>query len=114
MVKDRKIVTRNVDGLEGEYLQRLSDWDRDVAVALAAQDKLNLEDLHWRIIDNIRDYYREYQAFPSNKVFREYILHPLEISFETFQALFPKGLHQACRISGIALPTGYGNISLWE
>lgn len=106
--KDCEIKTRKVGGLEGEYLQESFAWDKDAAITLAAQDNLTLENSHWLIINKIRSYDQKYQAYPNNKAFREYVLHPLEISYETFKTLFPKEIRQACRISGTSLPTGYG------
>ncbi len=104
------IEARLVDGLEGYYLCRLSDWSKDVASVLAAQDDLILGSIHLCILNEFRKYYDEFQCFPSKKALNERIIYNCQISYEEFMKLFPKGLHQAARISGIALPTGYGNM----
>lgn len=108
IVNEVNIAIELVDGLEGYYLCRLVDWSKEVASALAAQDDLKLGDMHWCILSEFRKHYDELQCFPSKKAFNERIIYNCQISYEEFMNLFPKGLYQAARISGIALPTGYG------
>lgn len=102
-VNEVNITIELVDGLEGYYLCRLADWSKAVANALAAQDNLKLGNMHWCILSEFRKYYDELQCFPSKKVFNERIIYNCQINYEEFMNLFPKGLHQAARISGIAL-----------
>jgi len=102
------IEIERVRGLEGYYLCRLIDWSKEVARVLAAQDDLNLGEMHWCIINEYRKYYDEVQCFPSNRVLNKRIVCKCQITIEDFMTLFPKGRHQVGRISGIALPTGYG------
>jgi len=107
-VKEAEIKIRRVDGLEGYYLCRQSDWSKEVASQLAAQDNLKLNEIHWCVLKEFRQYYNEFQCFPSEKVLKDKILYNCKISYVDFSRLFPKEHHQAARISGICLPTGYG------
>ena len=50
------------------FLCDLADWSREVAVELAARDGITLTDDHWEVINLVRDYYRDYKLFPSNRV----------------------------------------------
>lgn len=103
-----------VDGLEGYYLCKLADWNEEVGIALAHQDDLMLRDKHWCILNEFRKYYDEFQCFPSKKAIKEIMLYDCQVNSEEFINLFPKGRHQAARISGIALPSGYGNENLYK
>ena len=52
----------NVDGKEipttdSGFLENIEDWSRDVASAIAAEEKLELGDRHWDLIDHLRDEY---------------------------------------------------------
>lgn len=50
------------------FLRDLDDWNDQVAVELAAYDEITLTDDHWEVIRLIRDYYREYNISPANRV----------------------------------------------
>ncbi|MDH3220138.1 MAG: TusE/DsrC/DsvC family sulfur relay protein [Gammaproteobacteria bacterium] len=39
------------------FLENIEDWSRDVASAIAAEEKLELGDRHWDLIDHLRDEY---------------------------------------------------------
>jgi len=99
---------RKVEGLEGLYICNLDDWSKKVGEVLASQDNLILKDNHWCILNEFRNYYNESQCYPSSKALKDKILHNCKTSHEDFLKLFPKADHQAARISGICLPTGYG------
>lgn len=56
----------NVDK-EG-FLRELSDWNADVAVALAKSEGITLTDDHWHVINVVRAYYEEYHISPVTRV----------------------------------------------
>ena len=107
-INGNKIKVRKVENLEGFYISNLSDWNKEVGNILASQDNLKLNENHWRILNEFRNYYNEFQCYPSDKALKDNILYNCKISYEDFLKLFPKAEHQAARISGICLPTGYG------
>ncbi|MEX0904000.1 MAG: TusE/DsrC/DsvC family sulfur relay protein [Pseudohongiellaceae bacterium] len=47
------------------YLKNLDDWDKQVAVALAANEHIVLDDCHWEIIHLLRDFYARHQLSPA-------------------------------------------------
>lgn len=47
------------------YLQNLEDWTPPVAVALAAQEQIDLTSEHWEIIELLRDFYHEFEVSPA-------------------------------------------------
>lgn len=59
-VKDVTIAT-DKDG----YLKHLSDWNEDVALALARSENISLTPEHWEIINLLQDFYREFQLSPA-------------------------------------------------
>jgi len=99
-INNKSIEIRLVSGLNGYYIYKLADWNKEVAVALAKQDDLILDEIHWCVINEYRKY---------DKVLKDKIVANCQITFEIFMKLFPKGRHQAARISGVSLPTGFGN-----
>ena len=107
-INGNNIEVRKVESLEGFYICNLSDWNKEIGEVLASQDDLILNKNHWYILNEFRNYYNEFQCYPSKKALKDKILHNCKISYEEFLKLFPKADHQAARISGICLPTGYG------
>lgn len=49
------------------YLVDLSDWDEDVAVALASQEDITLGPTHWEVINLLRIFYNRHQMSPANR-----------------------------------------------
>ena len=90
------------------YLLDPSEWSRELAPILAAEDGLALSDAHWRVIDFIRDWYDDNQAVPEA---RRAITALAEASGDKrgakalLYALFPHGYgQQACRYAGMRKP----------
>ena len=102
------VEVRLVNGLDGYYMCKPMDWSKEISAALAKQDNLILEEIHWCVIYEYRKYDKEYQCIPNNKELKCRIVTNCQITYEKFMELFPKGRHQAARISGVSLPTGYG------
>ena len=53
---------------EEGYLANLSDWEKEVATAMAESEDLELSHDHWEIINFLREYYEEYQIAPAVRV----------------------------------------------
>lgn len=95
---------------EENYMVNLADWDQDVAKALADQDKAELTESHWEVINFLRQYYEEYQIAPAVRVLTKAIgksLGPEKGNSKYLYELFPYGpAKQACRYAGLPKPTG--------
>lgn len=95
---------------EENYMLKLADWDQDVAKALADQDKAELTESHWEVINFLRQYYEEYQIAPAVRVLTKAIgksLGPEKGNSKYLYELFPYGpAKQACRYAGLPKPTG--------
>lgn len=49
------------------YLLELTDWDEDVATALASQEEIVLSPAHWEVINLLRIFYNRHQLSPANR-----------------------------------------------
>jgi len=47
------------------YLRDLGQWSPAVACALARQDRLELTDAHWEVIEVLRDFYQRFEHAPA-------------------------------------------------
>ncbi|MGR9114477.1 MAG: TusE/DsrC/DsvC family sulfur relay protein [Gammaproteobacteria bacterium] len=90
------------------FLIDMTEWDEDVARALAAIDRIELTDRHWEILGFIRDYYQLYKHLPNARVFAKAIANQLgkdKGSSRYLHKLFPKGpLKYACKLAGLPKP----------
>ena len=95
---------------EEGYLSNLSDWDKNVARAFAAKDGVDLEDVHWEVINFLRGYYQEYKIAPAVRVLTRAIGKRLgkdKGNSKYLYELFPYGpAKQACKYAGLPKPTG--------
>ena len=86
-------------------LMKISDWTPDVAMALAEQDGLVLLDVHFEILNLMRDYYDQFNIAPIRKLLKKDIsemLSELKANDDYLLSLFPKGvMHQGLRIAGL-------------
>ena len=104
------IAGKDVDVDEEGYLTNLNDWNRDVAEYLAKEEKVDMTDSHWEVIDFLREYYDEYQIAPAIRVLTKAIGKKLGAdkgNNKYLYELFPYGpAKQACKIGGLPKPTG--------
>lgn len=95
---------------EDGYLLDYNDWDREVAVALAESEMLDMTDGHWAIVDFLRDYYAKNQVAPHARALMKLIRDTLGREKGTSKylyELFPKGpAKQGFKIAGLKKPTG--------
>ena len=93
---------------EEGFLEDPSEWDRDVALVIAAQENLELNDARWRIVQYLRDYFETQHKVPEART----LLKAMEQLFDKEHAtrkylylLFPYGYgQQACKIAGMRKP----------
>ena len=95
---------------EEGYLANLNDWNKDLAEAMATEDKINLSEDHWEIINFLREYYEEYQVAPAVRVLTKAVGKKLgkeKGNSKYLYELFPYGPgKQACKFAGLPKPTG--------
>lgn len=65
---DGRLLALDKDG----YLTRLSDWNNDVADALAAKEGITLTPAHWEVINLVRQFYQEFGLSPATRALVKY------------------------------------------
>ena len=104
------IAGKSVEVDEEGYLVNLADWDEDVAAYLAQEEKVDMTENHWEVVNFLREYYSEYQIAPAIRVLTKAIakkLGPDKGNNKYLYELFPYGpAKQACKIAGLPKPTG--------
>ena len=104
------IAGKSIEVDEEGYLVNLADWDEDVAAYLAQEEKVEMSDNHWEVVNFLREYYSEYQIAPAIRVLTKAIakkLGPDKGNNKYLYELFPYGpAKQACKIAGLPKPTG--------
>ncbi len=79
-------------------------WNEDVAVAFAASEGIvGLTEDHWKVINYLRDYYKQYQIAPMVRKLCQDTGCNLKYIYELFPAGPAKG---ACKLAGLPTPTG--------
>ncbi len=105
-----EIAGKSVEVDEEGYLTNLADWDKDVADYLAKEEKVEMTDSHWEVVNFLREYYEEYQIAPAVRVLTKAIAKKLGAdkgNNKYLYELFPYGpAKQACKIAGLPKPTG--------
>lgn len=95
---------------EEGYLANLSEWNPELAEAMAGADGAELSENHWEVINFLREYYEEYQIAPAVRVLTKAIGKKLgkdKGNSKYLYELFPYGpAKQACKYAGLPKPTG--------
>jgi tRNA 2-thiouridine synthesizing protein E len=95
---------------EEGYLTNLADWNQDIAGYLAQEEKVEMTESHWEVVNFLREYYDEYQIAPAVRVLTKAIAKKLGAdkgNNKYLYELFPYGpAKQACKIAGLPKPTG--------
>ncbi len=90
------------------YLTDSSQWNEDVAKAIADDEDLDLTDDHWQVVHYVRNFYEEFNTSPSIRPLVKYLQN--EWSSEKGNSiylalLFPEGpAKQATKIAGLPKP----------
>ncbi len=75
------------------YLLDLTQWNQDVALAIAERENLQLTDAHWEVINFVRDFYQEYKTSPAIRMLVKAIAQKLgedKGNSRYLQRLFPE------------------------
>jgi len=95
---------------EEGYITDLSSWSKELADVIAAEEKIDMKEEHWEIVNFLREYYDEYQIAPAVRVLIKAIKKKWgkeRGNNEYMYELFPYGpAKQACKIAGLPKPTG--------
>ena len=101
--------TRELAGTALEFdtdgnLANLSDWNEEIAVALAQEEGIDaLTDRHWIVLHFMRKEYQENGDAPSIRK----LTKQSGVDTKELYALFPKGpAKKAARIAGLPKPKG--------
>ncbi len=108
-------MTLEVNGTQYEtdeegYLADLSEWNTELAKAMAIEDGCAMSENHWEVVNFLREYYDEYQIAPAVRVLTKAIGKRLgkdKGNSKYLYELFPYGpAKQACKYAGLPKPTG--------
>jgi len=95
---------------EDGFLKNMDDWSKDVALALAKTESVDMTEAHWEVVNFLRDYYQEYKIAPMIRILTKAIGKALgkeKGNTKYLYELYPAGpAKQACKISGLPKPTG--------
>ena len=90
------------------YLLDPSEWDEEVALALAAREEIELGDDHWQMLRFVREWYDERQAVPEARRLLQAMRERLGETKGTrryLHKLFPHGYGpELCKIAGMTMP----------
>jgi dissimilatory sulfite reductase related protein len=89
---------------EDGFLEVPELWDEKVASALASTEEITvLTENHWKVINYLRDYFKEYNIAPMIRKLCKETGFTLKQIYELFPSGPAKG---ACKVAGLAKPTG--------
>lgn len=95
---------------EEGYITDISLWSRELAIKIAEEENIEMDDDHWEVVNFLRNYYEEYQIAPAVRVLTKAIKKSLGAdkgNSKYLYELFPYGpAKQACKIAGLPKPTG--------
>ena len=95
---------------EEGYILELSAWSEELAKVIAEEEKIDMSEEHWEVVNFLRDYYEEYQIAPAVRVLIKSIKKTMgkeKGNNKYLYTLFPYGpAKQACKIAGLPKPTG--------
>ena len=94
------------------FMSDFDSWSKDVAMAIADEQGVELTDCHWEVINFMREFYSEFETPPSPKRIIEAcgkkITGSIKCMNKDLKSLFPgNGCKSACMIAG--LPRHYCN-----
>lgn len=94
------------------YLVNPEEWNEDIAMQLANEEEISLNDTYWLILKFMRQYYHEHSIAPDVRHVSSFISKELECSKSDAKKmifeLFPYGyVKQACKISGMKKPRAW-------
>lgn len=97
--------TRDVEG----YMVNPEDWNEALALELAAEEGLDLNQDYWTVLRFMRDYWYEHKAAPDVRHVTKYLVGETGMDKKAAKQhlfnLFPYGyVKQACKVAGMIRP----------
>ena len=94
------------------YLFNPDDWDEDVAIELANEEGIELNETFWSILNFMRKYYSEHYVVPDVRHLINYLATENQCNKREAKRLvfdlFPYGyVKQACKIAGMKKPRAW-------
>ena len=101
-------ISRDAEG----YLINPDDWNKEIALELAREEDIDMNDTTWSILEFMRNYFDEHNITPDVRHLISYLA--TENQCDKKQAkklvfeLFPYGyVKQACKIAGMRKPRAW-------
>ena len=89
---------------EDGFIQEPDTWNQELAETIARmEDVPELTEDHWKVINYLRDYYKQFGIAPMIRKLCKDTGFPLKTIYELFPSGPAKG---ACKIAGLPKPTG--------
>lgn len=89
---------------EGGFLQDFDSWNNNLAFFIAKSQSIKqLTEEHWKVINYIRDYYKEFGIAPMVRKLCKDTGFDLKHMYKLFSSGPANG---ACKIAGLPKPTG--------
>ncbi|MDF2607976.1 MAG: sulfur relay protein TusE/DsrC/DsvC family [Bacillales bacterium] len=83
------------------YLTDLTQWNKEVAMEIASELGISLNDGHWKIIDFLQKDFKQTGKIPTIRRMKK----EGNISTKDLYDLFPEGpLMKACKVAGLSKP----------
>lgn len=99
-----KLDGMEVDVDEDGFIQEPDKWSEELAAAIAkTEDVPELTPDHWKVVNYLRDYYKQFGIAPMIRKLCKETGYPLKQIYEMFPSGPAKG---ACKIAGLPKPTG--------
>jgi len=94
------------------YLVNPEDWDKAIALELAEEEGIELNDSYWLVLDFMRHYYIEHGIAPDVRHLISYLANAKRCNKTQAKKmifdLFPYGyVKQACKIAGMKRPRAW-------
>lgn len=101
-MQTKEIAGSQVELNEEGYLTDRSQWNREIAEAIAKEEGIELTDEHWKVLDFIASDFEEKQVVPGMRRIKKVG----GIQTKDLYRLFPDGpIKKAARIGGFPKPT---------
>lgn len=97
---EKVIAGHNVNVNNEGYLTDLSQWNKEIAIEIAKENDIELNEEHWKVIEYLQDQYKKEVALSIRRIGKSGV-----VNIKEFYALFPKGpLKISSKIAGIEKP----------
>ncbi|OAN17659.1 sulfur relay protein TusE [Photobacterium jeanii] len=90
------------------YLKNLEDWSTELVPVLAEEEKIELSDAHWEVVNFVREFYLEFNTSPAIRMLVKAMAKKYgeeKGNSRYLYKLFPQGpAKQATKLAGLPKP----------